>query len=222
MKTGATWTPEQLAAWLRVAVHDRDAALWVLVATTGMRRSELAGAMRDLLDLDEGVLTLEDTRVVVDGKAEDSDGKTDSSFSRTVSLDTITVAYLRHHLAMLDRERADFGTAYQENGKLFCHPDGRLIHPDTITRRFNRLVDLAEVPRIRLHDVRHTYATVALDHGEDLKVVSDRLGHANMNVTAQIYTHRSVGKDRDAADRVAGLIFGEDWELPAEPGKEDD
>jgi len=68
---------------------------------------------------------------------------------------------------------------------------------------------------------RHTYATVALDKCEDLKVVSDRLGHANMNVTAQIYTHRSVGKDRDAADRVAGLIFGEDWDVPKGPDDED-
>jgi integrase len=220
-KTGATWTPEQLAAWLTVAVTDRDAGMWVLVATTGMRRSELAGAERELLDLDAATLTLEGTRVVVDGKAEDSDGKTDSSFSRTVSLDPLTVAYLRRHLAMLAGERKDFGTGYQDRGKLFCHPDGRLIHPDTITRRFNRLVDRAGVPRIRLHDVRHTYATVALDNGEDLKVVSDRLGHANMNVTAQIYTHRSVGKDRDAAERVADLIFGEDWRMPPAAADED-
>ena len=219
-KTGATWSAGELAAWLRVAVDDRDAAMWVLVATTGMRRSELAGAMRKLLDLDNGILTLEDTRVVVDGKAEDSDGKTDSS-SRTVSLDAITVAYLRRHLKMLDDERKEFDSAYQDHGKLFCHPDGKLIHPDTITRRFNRLVDQAGVPRIRLHDVRHTYATVALDHGEDLKVVSDRLGHANMNVTAQIYTHRSTGKDRDAAARVAKLIFGDDWNGPAEADEGD-
>ena len=93
-----------------------------------MRRSELAGAERNLVCLGEATLTVEDTRIVVDGKAEDSDGKTDSSFSRTVSLDPVTVAYLRLHLAMLDQERKDFGTAYEDHGKLFCHPDGRLIH----------------------------------------------------------------------------------------------
>jgi integrase len=214
VKTGATWTAEQLAAWLSVATKDRDAGMWVLVATTGMRRSELAGAARALVDLDGGTLTMEDTRVIVGGKAEDSDGKTESSFGRTVSLDPVTVAYLRRHLAMLDKERKDVGAGYQDHGKLFCHPDGRLLYPDTITRRFNRLVDLAGVPRIRLHDVRHTYATVALDNGEDLKVVSDRLGHANVTVTAQIYTHRSVGRDRQSAERVADLIFGKAWELP--------
>jgi integrase len=74
-RRGTTWTPDQLNAWLKVATCDRDAALWVLVATTGMRRSELAGADRNLLDLDAGTLTIEDTRVVVNGKTEESDGK---------------------------------------------------------------------------------------------------------------------------------------------------
>jgi integrase len=85
-RRGATWTPEQLNTWLKVATLDRDAALWVLVATTGMRRSELAGADRDLHDLDAGTPTMEDTRVVVDGKAQESDGKTASGV-RTVALD---------------------------------------------------------------------------------------------------------------------------------------
>jgi integrase len=178
-RRGTTWTPEQLSVWLKVATCDRDAALWVLVATTGMRRSELAGADRKLLDLDAGTLTMEDTRVVVDGKAEESDGKTESR-NRTVALDPLTIAYLRRHLVMLDRECREFGSGYRDHGKLFCHPDGTPIHPDTITRRFNRLVDRAGVPRIRLHDVRHTYATLSLDAGVEPKVVSDRIGHANM------------------------------------------
>lgn len=213
---GATWTPEELASWLKVAVQDRDAGMWVLAATTGMRRSELAGAERDLLDLDNGLLELEDTRIVVDGKAEDSDGKSDSG-RRTISLDPFTVAYLRRHVAMLDDERKAFGTAYQDHGKLMCFPNGKLLHPDTVTRRFNKLVDRAGVPRIRLHDVRHTYATMALDNGVDPKVVSDRIGHANMAYTLTIYTHRSTGKDRPAAEKVAEVIFGDDWEAPSSP-----
>ena len=131
-----------------------------LAATTGMRRSELAGAIRDLLNLADGMLVIEPTRIVVAGKAEESDGKTEAS-RRTISLDTFTVAALQRHLAMLDREAEAFGPSYHDSGHLFCHPDGRPIHPDTITRRFNQLVDRAGVPRIRLHDVRHTYATAA-------------------------------------------------------------
>jgi hypothetical protein len=77
--------------------------MWVLVATTGMRRSELAGAVRRLVDLDKRTLTKADTRVVVGGKAEDSDGKTASS-NHTIALDVATVDYLRRHLAMLDQQ----------------------------------------------------------------------------------------------------------------------
>jgi integrase len=175
-----------------------------------MRRSELAGAERELLDLDNATLELGDTRVVVDGKTEESDGKTESG-RRTISLDPLTVAYLRRHLAMLDAEREAFGDSYHDSGKLVCHPDGCPVHAQTITDRFNRLVDRAGVKRIRLHDVRHTYATTSLDAGVDPKIVADRIGHANMAYTLAIYTHKSTGKDRGAAETVAGVLLGTGW-----------
>jgi integrase len=148
------WSVEELMTWLAVARQDRDAALWVLLTTTGMRRSELAGLHRDSLQLDQGLLRIEPTRVVVAGRAQASDGKTESS-RRTITLDDVTIAALREHLAMLDEERRFFGRDYQDAGLLICHPDGRPLNPGTITHRFNRLVDRAGVRRIRLHDVRH-------------------------------------------------------------------
>jgi integrase len=199
------WTLDELAAWLGVALTDRFAGMWVLAATTGMRRSELAGVGRDMLDLEHGTLIVEDTQVVVDGRVHDSDGKTEGS-RRIISLDPFTVAALREHIGMLDRERSAFGSSYPDHGKLMVFEDGRRLHPDTITSRFNRLVDLARVRRIRLHDVRHTYATLARDLGVNGKIVTDRLGHANESVTQQIYTHASTGHDRPAAEMVAGLI----------------
>jgi integrase len=138
--------------------------MWVLAATTGMRRSELAGVSRDMLDLEHGTLLVEDTQVVVDGRAQDSDGKTEGS-RRIISLDPFTVAALRKHIGMLDQERLAFGSSYPDHGKLMVFEDGRRLHPDTITSRFNRLVDLAGVRRIRLHDVRHTYATLGQRRG---------------------------------------------------------
>jgi integrase len=199
------WTLDELAAWLHVALTDRFAGMWVLAATTGMRRSELAGVSRHMLDLEHGTLVVEDTRVVVDGRVHDSDGKTEDS-RRTISLDQFTVAALRKHIAMLDKERSLFVSSYPDHGKLMVFEDGRRLHPDTITSRFNRLVDLAGVRRIRLHDIRHTYATLARDLGVNGKIVTDRLGHANETVTQQIYTHKSTGHDRPAAEMIAGLI----------------
>jgi integrase len=210
-RTGAgtrhgTWTIEQLAAWLNVALNDRFAGLWLLAATTGMRRSELAGLRRSSLNLDAAqVVTGDDTRVVVRGRAHDSDGKTEAS-GRTLSLDQLTVEWLRTYIDIVEAERSEFGARFTEDDRLFCYPDGRAPHPQTITRMFNRLADRAGVPRIRLHDVRHTYATLSLNAGIDLKVLSDRLGHANVYVTAQIYGHRSTGHDRQAAESMARLF----------------
>jgi integrase len=200
------WTVDELTAWLRLALSDRFAAMWLLAATTGMRRSELAGVDRELLDLDARTLAIEDTRVVVAGYTIESDGKSNARV-RTISLDDYTVALLRAFLATLDEEQEAFGGGYDtSHGKLMRYPDGRALHADTITRRFNRLVDLAGVRRIRLHDVRHTYATLSLDSGVHAKIVSDRIGHAHEGVTVAIYGHRSTGHDRDAAELVAGLI----------------
>lgn len=200
------WTVDELTAWLRLALSDRFAALWLLAATSGMRRSELAGTDRELLDLDAGTLRIEDTRVVVAGQTIDSDGKSNSGV-RTISLDPFTVELLRQYLAVLDDERAAFGAGYDaSHGNLMRFEDGRRLHADTVTRRFNRLVDLAGVRRIRLHDVRHTYATLALDSGIHAKIVSDRIGHAHEGITVQIYGHRSTGHDRKAAELVGDLL----------------
>jgi len=162
---------------------------------------------RRWLDLEEETLVVADTRVVVDGRAADSDGKT-AAARRTLSLDDFTVKYLRAHLELIDAERAAFGTTYPDHDFIAVRPDGVRLHPDTLTRRFNRLVDRAGVPRIRLHDVRHTYATLAMDAGVDPKMLSDRLGHANTSITLQIYAHRSVGKDRDLASIKANSARG--------------
>lgn len=200
------WNIEELASWLEVALTDRFAGMWVLAATTGMRRSELAGVERKDLDLSAATLVIHDTRVVVGGHAQDSDGKTESGI-RTIALDSFTLTALHAYLAKLEEERAEFGASYHPAGKLMCFEDGRPLHPDTITRRFNRLVDLAGVRQIRLHDIRHTYATLAMDAGINPKTISDRVGHANLNVTYGIYTHRSTGIDHEAAQHIASLIW---------------
>ena len=199
------WTTDELARFLTVARADRFYALWVLATTTGMRRSELAHLDRHGLDLDAGILVISTTRVVVAGRAAESDGKSENS-RRVISLDPLTVAALRRHVATIDDERQAWGDTYPDHGLLAVYPDGRPMHPETITARFNRLVDRARLPRIRLHDVRHSYATVSLDAGVNPKIVSERIGHASLAFTLQTYTHRSEGRDRDAAATVAKLF----------------
>lgn len=102
------WTADELARFLETAQGDRFYALWVLAATTGMRRSELAHLDRGGLDLDAGTLVITATRVVVAGRAAESDGTSENS-RRVISLDPLTVAALRRHVATVDDERQAWG-----------------------------------------------------------------------------------------------------------------
>jgi hypothetical protein len=95
-------------------------------------------------------------------------------------LDRYTAAVLAEHLDRLADERTAFGDSYHDGGLVFCWPDGTHIYPDTITEKFNALVDRAGLSLITLHGIRHSYATIALRSGVHPKIVSSRLGHATV------------------------------------------
>jgi integrase len=186
---------------------DRFYALWVLEATSGMRRCELAGAHRDRLDLAAGTLTIETTRVVVDGRVIESDGKTQNA-QRVLALDPFTLAALTVHVAKLDQERSEFGSDYEDSGLLFCWESGKPPHPGTITRRFKRLAASAKLPEIDLHDVRHSYATAGREAKIDWKALSTRIGHADVAFTMKQYVQTDLAADRQVANTLAELILG--------------
>jgi integrase len=89
---------------------------------------------------------------------------------------------------------------------VFSRPDGSAIAPHSVSKVFAQLVKDAGLPRIRLHDLRHSYATLALQAGVHVKVVSERLGHASITITLEIYSHVLPVLDSDAAERVASLL----------------
>jgi integrase len=162
---------------------------------------------RRRLDLDAGTLTIETTRVVVDGKVIESDGKTENA-QHILALDPFTLAVLRSHVGMLDQERRDFGPDYQNHGLLFCWDNGKPPHPDTITRRFKRLAATAGLQEIDLHDVRHSYATAGRDAKIDWKALSHRIGHADVAFTMKQYVQTDLEADRQVANTLATLILG--------------
>ena len=201
------WTVAQLQRFLQYAQSDRFFALWVLEATSGMRRCELAGARRELLDLDAGTLSIEVTRVVVDGQVIESDGKTENA-QHVLALDPFTLAALKANVERLDQERRELGPDYQDHGVLFCWEDGKPPHPDTITRRFKKLAAAAGLPEIDLHDVRHSYATAGRDARIDWKALSQRIGHADVAFTMKQYVQTDLEADRQVANTLAELIIG--------------
>jgi integrase len=201
------WSPDQLRAFLEHVREDDLYAAWLLIATTGMRRGELAGLRWVDVDLDAGRLSVRQPRVVVANTPQASEPKS-ARGRRSLALDPVTVAALRRHRARQLEHKLAVGARYQESGLVFTWPDGSPIHPRRFSRWFERHSGRAGLPRIRLHDLRHSYASAALAAGVPAKVVSERLGHATIAVTMDVYSHVLPGLDREAADTVARLILG--------------
>jgi integrase len=203
------WSPEELSAFLAyVRPHGFYAALY-LSANTGMRRGEVLGLRWRDLDLDnpEGPrLSVSQTVVAPDRKIEFSTPKT--GHGRVVSLDPATVDVLRQHRVRQAEYRLALGKDYVDHDLVFCEVDGQPVQPDSLSRAFLRLVKASGVRRVRLHDLRHTHASLALKANVHPKIVQTRLGHASIGITMDTYSHVTPGQDLDAARLVALLVAG--------------
>jgi len=203
-----TWTRDELRSFLATVRDDRLYAAWVLLATTGMRRGELLGVRWSDIDFDGGSVAVRQTLSSVGGKITFSTPKTAKS-RRNVPLDPTTVEALRQHRDAQGKERVTWAEIYTDLDLVFCREDGSVLRPDTITRRFHELSKRAGVPLIRLHDVRHSYASLGLAAGTHPKVMAERLGHATVGITLDTYSHVAPALARHAADDLAALILGE-------------
>jgi len=117
------------------------------------------------------------------------------------------VTALREHRKRQAAERLLMGAGRTENDLVFCHADGTMIHPERFTRGFSEAVRRLGLPVIRLHDLRHGWATLALKRGIHPKVVQERLGHANIGITLDTYSHVIAGLHEEAAEQVAALFL---------------
>jgi Phage integrase family len=127
---------------------------------------------------------------------------------RSIKLDDVTLAVLRAHREAQEFERRSWGDGYHDHDLVFCRPDGAAHDPDTISGQFERLNRQSKLKRIRFHDLRHTHATLLLEAGVDITVVSRRLGHANVKITAERYAHVTARLQYDAAERFSALVDG--------------
>ena len=204
-----TWSTDELKEFLSSIRGDRLYAAFVLLATTGMRRGEVLGLRWGDLDFDAGQLAVAHTITTAGfGPLVSGPPKTPRS-RRHVFLDDATLAILREHRQRQGEDRLAAGPAWDaDNDLVFRDELGGAIHPDWFSNEFWRLLRKVGIKRIRLHDLRHTYATLALKAGMHPKIVSERLGHATVGVTLDLYSHVTPSIARDAADVVASRVLG--------------
>lgn len=203
-----TWSADELSRFLRHCDTHRLSAAFVLMCSTGMRRSEVLGVRWKNLDLAGARVAVVDTVVPVKNKPVLRLGETKSRRSRRmIAVDASTVAVLREHKARQNAERLRAGEAWDDLDLVFCDELGGMLNPATFTRTTKRLAIEAGVPPLTPHSAaRHTWATLALSSGVHPKVVQERLGHSSISMTMDRYSHVTEGMDRDAAETVAALI----------------
>lgn len=185
---------------------DRLHALWVLLATTGMRRGEAIGLRWKDVDLDKGRLSVVQTITQTRSKVTIGEPKT-ARGRRSIALDPATVAVLRDHRRAMLEERMLVGPDFADEGLVFHHPDGACLRPEAVSAQFVRRVGQFGLPTLTLHGLRHTWATLALEHGIHPRVVQERLGHSTIAITLGIYSHVSPTLHDEAATAIASRIL---------------
>ncbi len=197
------WTPAQTGGFLDRVERDRLYPLWHLVAHRGLRRGEAVHLLWTDVDLDAAQITVREQ-----ADDEDSWSPKSAAGTRTIALDSHTVAVLRAHRAAQNAERLAWGEAWVDSGRAFTKEDGSTLNADSVSQRFDRLVARHQLPPVRLHDLRHGAATLALAAGADIKVVSHELGHSSTQITQDLYTSVLPQVSKAAAEAVAALVAG--------------
>ncbi|WP_435204100.1 tyrosine-type recombinase/integrase [Micromonospora sp. bgisy143] len=176
--------------------------MWHYMAYRGPRRGEACGLRDSEVRLHRRETTI-NNQIATHGYTPVQKPPKSRAGNRDVALDTDTAKVLTAYKARRAEWQLAAGPAWPDTGLFFVRPDGRPWHPNAVTQRFRRLIRKAGLPPIRLHDLRHSAATIALDAGVDIKVLSDQLGHSTTTLTRDTYQSVTKQLHQDAADAVA-------------------
>jgi integrase len=198
----ATWTPEP-ATRFREHVRDDRSAACLLLTLAGLRRPEVLGLRWSDVDFDSGKITIAQGRVVVAGRGTVTGGPKSRRSGRALPMPSDVIAALRAFKACQAEERLALGRGWADTGLVAVNIDGSPIRPETYSKAFAAHCAAAGVPVIRLHDVRHTAATMLLDGGTTPSATAKWLGH-DPAITLRVYGHVYDDALASAGDALLG------------------
>ena len=202
-----TLNEQQVRQLFESSDEDRFHALWVVLATTGIRLGEALGLKWDDVDLDSGRLAVRRCLQRQRGKGLVFVEPKTSRSRRTIHLAPGTVSALtRHKKAVQAQERLRAGEVWQEYGLVFATEIGRPLEGGHVNERFHRAIATAGVPDLRVHDLRHTAATLLLTRGVHPKIVQEMLGHSTITLTLDTYSHVAPALHGEVAVKMEALF----------------
>ena len=211
-------SPEQIKTFLTANREDPLFPAFFILISTGMRRGELLGLKWPDIDLDNRTIFIQRSWVKSRTKtAQFSEPKTKKS-RRIVPLLDEGVAVLRQHRLQQQHdcdERIAKGKAYSDQGLVFCRIDGAPYYPATLNFYLEKALQRAGLPKFRMHDLRHTFASLMVEQGTSIKVVQELLGHATVQMTLDTYTHVLPGTKAEAVEKLQDY-FKADSKVPDE------
>lgn len=206
-RTHTTWEVEEINRFLHFAKFDNPIYFVSLKIAihTGMRRGEVLGLRWSDVNLKEQKISVTQSLIYDDEGFRFSDLKTKSS-KRLISIDDDLTAELKQYKAQQNQFKLALGSEYHDLDLVCCREDGKPIYPRTLAQHFENVIKKAGVPKIRLHDLRHTHATILLKLGENPKVVSERLGHSTVTMTLDTYSHVTPDMQKVTADKFGTAL----------------
>lgn len=187
---------EQLNSFLREAKESGVYEMYYIELATGLRRGELLGLKWEDIDMVNGTIRVQRQVARIDGEIVEAPLKTKNSY-RTVSIGADAIEVLKEQKKKVGNSRY-----------VFPSPNGGPISPDSVLNMLHRVLERAGLPKVRFHDLRHTFATLALQNGVDIKTVSGMLGHFSAGFTLDTYAHVTTTAQREAANTMGNILMG--------------
>ena len=206
-KNMATLVPEDIPQFLEAAGESSYYVLFYTALYTGMRLGELLGLRWCDVDLDMASLSVVQALYKRSGVCKMVKPKSSHS-RRRIALSPSLALLLREYKDEQNVRGILLGESLVDSDLVFCHPDGKPLDPGVVSHTFAKVLKKAGLPHIRFHDLRHTHATLLLKGGIHPKIVSERLGHANIGITLDTYSHVLPGLQKKAAERFDHLVEG--------------